>query len=216
MTRWIRIFLFFVSFMVCKSFLIAHDLVEVQKIEPRIEVDLRYKGFRNPLSHPVYPQCAKCFLVREVAEKLARVQRDLEKIGYGLIVLDAYRPYSMQPLLWIECEDWGTNQEPIVCSVEDEDGHNRGTAVDVSLVCLTGPCSLAMPSEFGIDSEKARYDCQNLPAHIYHNRGLLEKAMRQHGFVPSPYEWWHFDYRSFSCYPILDVKFEQLASCSAL
>lgn len=175
---------------------------------------MRYMGNRNPFKRPRYPSCAGCYLVREVAEKLSRVQEELEKRGYGLIVLDAYRPYSMQPLLWMDCEDWGPHLGEISCPAEDDAGHNRGTAVDVTLTSLSG-ASLAMPSPFGEQCTAARYDCHYLPPHIYHNRCILETAMRHHGFIPCPNEWWHFDYISWSCYPVLDVKFEELCKQKA-
>lgn len=188
----------------------AHDLVEVRLINPRIQIDMRYAQGNNPLGRPIYP-FAGCFLVREVAEKLSRVQRDLEKQGYGLKIFDAYRPYSMQPLLWKESDN-NVEGYQLVYEAEDEAGHNRGTAVDVTLVCMTG-AALAMPSDFEDQTDHASGTCRTLQAHVYHNKHVLEKTMRRHGFIPSPHEWWHFDYSAWCNYPVLDVKFEELVDC---
>lgn len=192
--------------------LTAHDLVELRTIDPRILVDMRYATARNPLGHQIYP-FGGCFVVKEVAYKLSRVQRDLEKEGLGLKVWDAYRPYSMQPLLWKEVEVTGmpcATVEKILA--EDESGHNRGTAVDVTVVCYNGS-DLEMPTDFEDFSDKAHPGCCHLDCHVYHNKFMLEKIMKRHGFVQSPTEWWHFDFRAWQCYPILDVKFEDLVNC---
>jgi D-alanyl-D-alanine dipeptidase len=182
----------------------AHDLVDVRTVNSRIRVQMAYAGSSNPLGRPIYPS-GRCLVVHEVAERLSRVQQQLEKYGYGLKILDAYRPYSLEAVLWQAYRELPQPAAYGLCrSAEDSAGHNRGTAVDVTLVCLSG-FTPAMPTPFASRSPAAGGACRHLPAHVYHNRGILDKAMRQQGFIPSPTEWWHYDFQSWSCYPIEDV-----------
>jgi D-alanyl-D-alanine dipeptidase len=188
--------------------LVSHELVELRTINPRIEIEMRYATDFNAFGRPIYSYSG-CFLVREVAEKLSRVQEELERTGYGLKVFDAYRPCAMRSLL-----SPTANMPEIVTEfycVQDFYGHNRGTAVDVALVCLSDGC-LEMPTDFNVYSERTPRSCTTLPGHVYHNTQILEKMMKRFGFIPSPGEWWHFDYYTFRCYPLLDVSFEDLAN----
>jgi D-alanyl-D-alanine dipeptidase len=41
-------------------------------------------------------------------------------------------------------------------------------------------------------------------------RALLRQAMEKQEFKVNPKEWWHFDYKHWKQYPILNVKFEDL------
>lgn len=203
------------SFLICVSAYgetepTNYDLVNLHTINPQIQIDMRYATTDNPLGMPLYPS-GECYLVAEVAYKLSGVQRELEKIGYGLKVWDAYRPYNQQ--LRISCEKNASfdNIEAYLYSLEHCNGNSRGTSVDVTLVCYDG-CDLRMPTDFGCYNQGTARDCNWLSANVYHHVQLLEKKMEQFGFIPSPSEWWHFDYRSESCYPVLDVSIIELAN----
>jgi len=41
-------------------------------------------------------------------------------------------------------------------------------------------------------------------------RAVLRAAMEKQGFAVNPEEWWHFDYKDWKLYPIINVKFEDL------
>jgi D-alanyl-D-alanine dipeptidase len=82
--------------------------------------------------------------------------------------------------------------------------HSRGAAVDLTLVTKDG-VELEMPSGFDEFSERAHRDFTCLAPGVAANRGLLESAMRQQGFVPLPTEWWHFDDAEWRRYGVLDV-----------
>lgn len=185
--------------------LTGHELVSLRAVNPRIQIDMRYAGYNNPLGYPLYP-FAGCFVVAEVAEQLSKVQKMLERKGYGLKVFDAYRPYHL-----FTCAgyvDFGQEISDFYV-LEDNCGHSRGTAVDAALVCIDGGY-LEMGSDFGCTSFKGMRDCTTLPAHAYHNRFILERAMARYGFISTPGNWWHYDYGSCSLYPLLDVSFEEI------
>src|SRR5690349_17521093 len=75
------------------------ELVDLTKRIPALHLDIRYATANNFVGRPVYRE-ARAFLQRPAAEALARVQRSLRNRGYGLILFDAYRPWSVTKLFW--------------------------------------------------------------------------------------------------------------------
>jgi zinc D-Ala-D-Ala dipeptidase len=179
------------------------DLVNVQSINPRILIDIRYATSNNFIGKPVY-SCAKCFLRRKVAMKLDLIQKKLEKIGLGLKLWDGYRPLSVQKIFWETFPD-----ERYVASPSRGSRHNRGAAVDLTLVDKEGK-ELRMPTDFDDFSLKAHRDYERLPKDVLYNRLLLENIMAEQGFIPLPTEWWHFDDADGEKYPIEDRPLEDL------
>ena len=41
-------------------------------------------------------------------------------------------------------------------------------------------------------------------------RDLLRTRMEREGFTVEPNEWWHFNYKDWQQYPILDVPFSEI------
>jgi D-alanyl-D-alanine dipeptidase len=178
-----------------------HQLVDVQKINPRIVVELRYATTNNFMKKAIYSS-ARCLLQKPVAERLLRVQARLEKEGLGLKIFDAYRPLSAQ---W---ELWKAVPNPIfVADPRKGSKHNRGAAVDVTLVDSLGN-ELQMPTQYDEFIKAARSTYDKLPTHILENRAKLHNAMKAEGFIPNPSEWWHFDDKDWKQFPILDVPFD--------
>ena len=151
----------------------------------------------------VYPS-ARLFLVPETAERLHRVQTALERRRLGLKVYDGHRPLSVQKIFWELLPDPRYVADPMIGS-----RHNRGTAVDVTLVDING-CDLAMPSRYDEFNEKAHRSYQGCSQEEARYRALLEEMMCLEGFLPYPTEWWHFDDPKWENYPILDIHFDQL------
>ena len=75
-------------------------MVDIAKTCPGICVELRYATNRNITGKPIYPPHARALIRRSVADRLRRVQDELQKLGYGLKIWDAYRPAWAQDLLW--------------------------------------------------------------------------------------------------------------------
>jgi D-alanyl-D-alanine dipeptidase len=178
------------------------DLVEVQSINPRIRIDLRYATANNFVGKAMY-RVNKCFLRREVAERLSKVQEDLEALGLGLKIWDGYRPLAVQKEFWRLVPD-----ERYVASPVKGSRHNRGAAVDLTLVDRDGK-ELEMPTEFDNFTEDAGAyaPCSERAAE---NRKLLQRMMKAHGFEIFPTEWWHFDATGWEKYEVLDLGFEEI------
>ncbi len=181
----------------------VNPLVDLQKVNPRIKIDIRYATPDNFMKEPLYPE-ARCLLRREAAEKLSRVQLYLEKKGLGLKVFDAYRPLSVQKKMWARFPLEGYIANPAKGS-----NHNRGAAVDLTLVDSNGR-ELPMPSAYDEFSERAHRDYAGGTADESENRRVLQEAMEKEGFVGLSTEWWHFDDKDAKMYPVLDLPFDSV------
>lgn len=179
------------------------DLVDVQKIIPGIALDIRYATTNNFTGQKLYP-VARCCLRREAAESLKEVQHELRGMGLALKIYDGYRPLSVQKKMWAVCPNEGYVANPAKGS-----RHNRGAAVDLTLIKLDGS-EVPMPTHFDDFTEKAHRDYTNLPPDVLQNRALLEHVMERHNFHGLKTEWWHFDFKDWRQYEILDVSYSQI------
>ena len=179
-------------------------LVDIQTINPNIVLDIRYATTNNFLEEELY-QVAKCALRKEVAEQLSMVQNDLEEIDLGLKVFDCYRPLSVTKKMWEVLPD-----SRYVANPERGSRHNRGAAVDVSLVDLKTGIELEMPTDYDDFSEKAWRTYEGNEPEVKENSDLLASMMEERGFEPLITEWWHFDFEGWEKYSILDVSLENI------
>ncbi len=182
------------------------DLVELKRLIPDLRLDIRYATSHNFIGRPVYTQ-ARAFLQRPAALALARVDRALRRRGYGLVVLDAYRPWSVTRLFW---QLTPLDKRQYVADPRRGSRHNRGCAVDVTLFRLKTGREVAMPSGFDAYNERAHADYAGGSPRSRRLRDLLRRAMVAEGFHPLAEEWWHFDYKDWRAYPILDIPFHRL------
>ncbi|MDD2707293.1 MAG: M15 family metallopeptidase [Verrucomicrobiae bacterium] len=181
------------------------EFVDMARMDPSIRLDLRYATTNNFTGKKVYPM-ARCLLRRPVAERLSEVQRELKAKGLGLKIWDAYRPISVQVIFWKIMPDERYVLQPVFENGKPVKGskHNRGAAVDVTLVDARGR-EVEMPTLFDDFSERAGRDFQGNSPVARRNMKLLEEAMVRHGFVGYPTEWWHFDIEDWERYPLADV-----------
>ncbi|MCX5921754.1 MAG: D-alanyl-D-alanine dipeptidase [Candidatus Dependentiae bacterium] len=180
-----------------------HDLVDISTINKNIVLDMRYASENNFTKKKIYTS-ARCFLRTSVAHKLDAVQKELEKKGLGLKIWDGYRPLSAQRIMWNLIHDSRYVENPAKGS-----RHNRGCAVDVTLVTKKGK-ELLMPTGFDDFSERAHTNYMKLPRQAIKNRQLLQGIMIKHGFLSMRFEWWHFDEANWQQCPILDIDIEKL------
>jgi D-alanyl-D-alanine dipeptidase len=176
------------------------ELVDIQSVNPSIVIDMRYATENNFTGHKVY-SAAVCYALPMVAEKLSRIQTQLENQGLGLKVYDCFRPKSAQKKFWELVPD-----ERYVANPAKGSRHTRGTTVDLTLVDKAGK-ELEMPSAFDDFSEKAHRNYMECSKEAIQNRELLERMMVNEGFEPLPTEWWHFDLIGWRSHHELDLEF---------
>jgi len=182
------------------------DLVEIVRIDPTIRLDIRYATSNNLLGRPVYSE-ARAFLQRPAAEALVRVNRALKEKGYGLVVFDGYRPWSVTKAFW---DATPADRKIFVADPKSGSRHNRGCAVDLSLHDLATGREADMGGAYDEMSERSYVTYEKGPKEALARRGLLEEAMEKEGFFPYPWEWWHFDWKDYRESPILDIPFAAL------
>jgi len=181
----------------------SHDLVELNRVIPDIILDIRYATTDNFVGEVLYPS-ARCFLAKEPAKALKKVQADLKQQGYCLKVFDGYRPLSVQKRMWEILPDNRYVADPATGS-----NHNRAYSVDVALLDLDGK-DVIMPSEFDDFSERAHMDFMDCPPEAIRHRQILKETMERHGFTGIDSEWWHFNYQGYKDKPVLDIPIDQL------
>ncbi|NTW29474.1 MAG: M15 family metallopeptidase [Coriobacteriia bacterium] len=182
---------------------VIDGFVRVTDLDSTLVIDLKYATTDNFTHQKVYPT-AICVLRFATAEKLAKANAELAKMGYRLKIWDAYRPLSVQKIFWSIKPDANYVANPATGGSV----HNRGCAVDVTLVDLNGD-TVVMPSEFDDFTDKASPSNPNMSAQAKANLDVLRNAMKASGFVTITTEWWHFEDSDGRQYPVSDVDVAQ-------
>ncbi|MCA0931188.1 M15 family metallopeptidase [Lutimonas saemankumensis] len=183
------------------------DFVDLKEIMPNLRSDLRYYGDNNFVGRPIqgYKE-PKCLLTKEAAYALKKVQDELERLGFGLMVYDAYRPQQATNdfVEWSEDISDTTMKPQFYPNVEKKDlfakgyisvksGHSRGSTVDVTIVSLKTKQILNMGSPYDLFDEVSATDHTATITKNQHSlRLLLKRRMEKHGWQSYPKEWWHF------------------------
>lgn len=182
------------------------DLVELIKLDRTIKLDIRYATSNNFLGRPVYTE-ARAFLQRPAAEAVVRANKTLRKKGYGLIIHDGYRPWSVTKAFWDATPD---DKKIFVADPSQGSRHNRGCAVDLSLFDLKTGKEVVMPSEYDEMTERSHIDYKGGSEEQRRLRDILRAAMEAEGFAVYEPEWWHYDYKDWKEYPIQNISFSEI------
>jgi zinc D-Ala-D-Ala dipeptidase len=182
------------------------DLVELVKLDSTIKLDIRYATSNNFLGRQVYKE-ARAFLQRPAAEALMRASHKLREKGYGLLVFDGYRPWSVTKLFW---DSTPQDKKRFVADPSQGSRHNRGCAVDLTLYNLRSGREVEMPSGYDEMTERAYPNYSGGTEEQRRMREMLREALESEGFTVYEIEWWHFDYKDWKQYPLLDISFDQI------
>ena len=183
------------------------DLIELIKLDPTIKLDVRYATANNFVGRPLYSE-ARAFLQRPAAEALQRANQKLRKHGYGLLIFDGYRPWAITKLFW---DVTPPNLHNFVADPRKGSKHNRGCAIDLSLFDLQTGQEVSMPGAYDEMTERSYPTYKGGTAEQRRTREVLRAAMEAEGFAVNEYEWWHFDYKDWRQYPILNLSFAELS-----
>ncbi len=175
----------------------SKDIVDILSIDSTFVLDIRYATENNFTKKILYPT-AKAKLRREAAESLASIQKELNASNLRLKIYDGYRPLAIQWKLWEIVPN-----ENFVANPKKGSKHNRGAAVDLTIIDAQGN-ELEMPTGYDDFTEKASHEYMNLSESAIKNRALLKDIMSRHGFQAIKSEWWHYDFRGWEQYDIMD------------
>ncbi len=171
-----------------KSFVGLADttFVRLADFSHDFEYDLRYATENNFLKAKVY-DCPECYVRVKTAKALIKANSSFMEKGFKIKFFDCYRPNAVQFKMWKIVPNPQYVANPVKGSI-----HNKGGAVDITLVSLEG-VELDMGTDFDYFGKKAYHDNLDLPKAILENRKLLKDTMEEFGFWGIRTEWWHYN-----------------------
>ena len=179
------------------------ELVDASTIAG-VKIDSRYGSADNCFGAPLYTN-EKLYLGKEAAAALGKVQQHVAAYGFGLVLWDAYRSWSISKLAHLALPD---NSKGLL---EDPDtkgsAHNTGNAVDVSLYDLETGEQVEMISGFDEPSLRQFASFPGGTSRQRYLRALLRESMELYGCRGIEMEWWHFDYQPSTKWAHLNVNF---------
>jgi len=182
------------------------ELVELIKLDPGFRLDIRYATGNNLAGRPVYQE-ARAFLQKPAAIALVKVNDQLKQLGYGLLIFDGYRPWSVTKLFWDITPD---ENKRFVADPKKGSKHNRGCAVDLSMYDLASGKEIEMTGIYDEMSERSYPYYTGGTEMQRRMRDLLRTTMEANGFKVYEFEWWHFDYQDWPYYRITNVPFSKI------
>ena len=192
-------------------FIFSNDTLEdgfvyLKDIDNSIIVDLKYFSTENFTGQYVKGYHSNtAILTKEAALALSNVQDDLKKLGYSLILFDAYRPQSAVNFFmqWSNDLNDTINKSIYYPNIKKsqlfelgyiayKSGHSRGSTVDVSLVKISNNKELDMGTVFDYFGVESHTFFDEISENQKANRLLLYDVMVDNGFKNYSKEWWHY------------------------
>jgi D-alanyl-D-alanine dipeptidase len=181
-----------------------NELINLAEFIPGIVLEIGYATTHNFTGKKIYTM-ARAYARKPVAEALKRIQADLKKQGLELKIFDGYRPYSATVMFYETYHD-----TTYVASPYKGSRHNRGCALDLTLIDSKTGKELQMPTEWDSFKKEAWPSTPVADPVIRKNRKTLIDAMEKHGFKVNSSEWWHFDFVGWQKFAVMDIDFEEL------
>lgn len=163
------------------------EFVLITDLIPNAKVALAYATTVNFTGKQIYG-FTDAYLRYGTVLKLAQAARELEALGFGIVIWDAYRPVYAQQKLWDAYPDPQYVSKPGTGT----QAHCRGIAVDLTLYDLASGELVEMPTEMDNFTARADRDYSDCTAQAAENALLLEQIMSACGFKPYSAEWWHY------------------------
>lgn len=181
------------------------ELVDLEKLIPGIVLDIRYATKNNFTSEKVY-RLAKAYARKPVAEALKKAQADFKQLGYSIKIYDGYRPYSAT----VKFYEIMKGDTTYVANPYKGSRHNRGCAIDITLVDLHTKQELTMPSLYDAPQKESWPSTPVADGVIRKNLDTLISVMEENGFKVYVTEWWHFDFIGWEKFEVMDIDFEEV------
>jgi D-alanyl-D-alanine dipeptidase len=151
--------------------------------------DMKYATADNFLKAKVY-DCSECYLRYKTVKALIEANHQFIKKGFKIKLFDCYRPLDIQKKMWAIVPNPQYVANPSKGSI-----HNRGGAVDITLVDFEGK-ELDMGTSFDFFGKEASHNYPGFSKEIMSNRKLLRKTMKKAHFNSFDSEWWHYNLKT--------------------
>jgi D-alanyl-D-alanine dipeptidase len=185
---------------------LPEGFVYVKELIPNLRTDLRYSSSNNFMGKPVDGYIKpKCILTKKATEALKKVQDEFERLGFGLLVYDAYRPQQAvdEFVVWSKDSTDTKMKVQFYPNINKKDlfqegyiaiksGHSRGSTVDLSIVSLKTGHILDLGGTYDLFDKKSWIEYNAISRNQKAIRLMLQRRMVKHGFKPYEKEWWHF------------------------
>jgi len=181
------------------------ELINLKKFIPGIVLDIRYATKNNFTGEPIY-RIARAFARKPVAVALKKAQADFEKLGYRIKIFDGYRPYSAT----VKFYELMNGDTTYVANPYKGSRHNRGCALDMTIVDKATGIELQMPSAYDAMQKESWPSTPVADPQIRKNRDVLIQVMEKNGFKVYQTEWWHYDFIGWEKFEVMNVDFEVL------
>lgn len=181
------------------------ELVNLEKFIPGILLDIKYATKNNFTGEPVY-RIARAYARKPVAVALKKAQADFEKLGYGIKIFDGYRPYSAT----VKFYELMKGDTTYVANPYKGSRHNRGCAIDMTIVDKATGKELQMPSAYDAMQKESWPSTPVADPQVRKNRDVLIQVMENNGFKVYVTEWWHFDFAGWEKFEVMNIDFEIL------
>ncbi|MDO4568582.1 MAG: M15 family metallopeptidase [Clostridia bacterium] len=185
------------------------ELVDLRYFFPDAEYELLFATSRNVTGAPLYPYAIP-MLQLDTVMKLKRAVEAFAADGYTIKFYDAYRPLSVQRKLFdiVQVPKWIANPDTTASN------HNRGCAVDISLIGPDG-VELEFPTPMHTFSEDSARDSDTWSETARANVDYMTGIMERYGFQPITSEWWHFADSARSEFMTMDILFNRFTFVTA-
>jgi D-alanyl-D-alanine dipeptidase len=172
-------------------------LVDVRRYMPDMEFYMILATTDCFTGDPLYSRDT-CMLQKETLTKLQTAQEAFKSDGYTIKVYDAYRPSSVSGAMYSLIRD------SRYVAPAGSSAHNRGAAVDISLVDVATGRELEMPSPMHTFNETSHRNYSGMTETAKANMDYMAEIMLQCGFETVNTEWWHFQEPNRYVFPVLD------------
>ena len=176
------------------------DLIEINKKDFDVELDIRYATNNNVIGNKIYDH-PFCYLRKEAAEKLEESIKLAKIQGCRFKIFDCLRPFSAQKYLFEKYPDGDFVSDPSTGSIP----HCRGVAIDLTLIDANNQ-ELNMGTEFDNFTPLAYHGSTKVDIDAQKNRYILMGIMMSSGWDFYKKEWWHYQLFNACNYDVVDEK----------
>lgn len=182
------------------------ELVDLAALDSKIQLDIRYASTNNFTGSKFYQQ-SRAFMQEPAAKAVVKSHKRLKRLGLGLLIHDAYRPWHVTKMFW---DATPSDLKDFVANPANGSRHNRGCAVDLTLYDLATGAPIQMVAGYDEFSPRSFPLYPGGTSRQRWYRQLLRETMEAEGFTVYEFEWWHFDYKDWKKYRIGNLTFEEL------
>lgn len=182
------------------------NFVFLDEMLPGIRWDAKYATWDNFTGKPVDGYSVNRIVgTKELGIALRRAQKQAQKLGYGLLLWDGYRPQCAVDcfLHWASLPEDRLTKDRYYPNIKrnemvkkgyvaSQSSHSRGSTVDLTIFYLDTGMLVPMGGDFDLMDVRSHHAASDLTEEESRNRESLRYIMECSGFEAYCFEWWHY------------------------